>query len=294
MSLGHRTVKRVPLDFDWPLDTVWGGYLTPDRFQEDKCLHCENGQSPEAKHLNDLWYGYVLFDPTSTGSVPFTVDTPAIRKFAERHVQRDPWFYGSGEAAIVREAQRVVALWNGQWCHHLAQEDVDALVAGNRLWDFTRTWSKEDGWVEKDPPVTPNAAEVNDWSINGYGHDSINNWVVIRARCEKEGVPYVCGTCDGHSSLEKYPGQRDEAEAWEYEEPPVGDGWQLWTTTTEGSPISPVFATPEELAEWCAPNATIFADDRMTVAQWLSAFLEETVEIRSMLLLTDSTDVTTS
>lgn len=31
-------------------------------------------------------------------------------------------------------------------------------------------------------------------------------------------------------------------------EPPEGEGWQVWETVSEGSPISPVFATAEELA----------------------------------------------
>lgn len=35
-------------------------------------------------------------------------------------------------------------------------------------------------------------------------------------------------------------------------DPPAGDGWQLWETTTEGSPISPVFPTAEDLATWMA------------------------------------------
>ena len=26
-----REIRRVPLDFDWPLNTVWEGFLTPDR-----------------------------------------------------------------------------------------------------------------------------------------------------------------------------------------------------------------------------------------------------------------------
>ena len=34
-------------------------------------------------------------------------------------------------------------------------------------------------------------------------------------------------------------------------DPPEGKGYQLWETTTEGAPISPVFKTLEELAEWC-------------------------------------------
>ena len=37
-------------------------------------------------------------------------------------------------------------------------------------------------------------------------------------------------------------------------EPPAGDGWQLWETVTEGSPISPVFPTAEGLVDWlCSP-----------------------------------------
>lgn len=30
---------------------------------------------------------------------------------------------------------------------------------------------------------------------------------------------------------------------------PTGDGWQLWQTVSDG-PVSPVFATPEELVDW--------------------------------------------
>lgn len=36
-------------------------------------------------------------------------------------------------------------------------------------------------------------------------------------------------------------------------EPPKGDGWQLWQTVSDG-PITPVFATAEELIDWmCQP-----------------------------------------
>lgn len=63
-----RQVRRVPLDFDWPLNKIWDGFLTPDRFDEEKCPDCKNGYSPQARHLYDLWYGYLPFDPASTGS----------------------------------------------------------------------------------------------------------------------------------------------------------------------------------------------------------------------------------
>jgi hypothetical protein len=87
------------------------------------------------------------------------------------------------------------------------------------------------------------------------GHDGINVGVAIRARCEREGAEETCQTCQGHASTEAYPGQRAEAEAWEPTDPPTGDGWQLWETVSEGSPISPVFSTAEGLARWMSDPA---------------------------------------
>jgi hypothetical protein len=245
-----RKIRRVPLDFNWPLNQVWEGFLMPDRFGGEDCPNCESGWSPHAQNLYDLWYGKLPFDPASTGSTPLRHDTPAVRALAERHITEAPDFYGSGENAIIREGQRLANLWNGQWCHHLSQDDVDALVEAGRLHDFTHTWSREDGWQKKDPPITPTAAQVNEWSLRGFGHDAINAHVVIEARCKREGVNPTCQTCDGHATIEAYPGQRAEAEAWEPTDPPEGEGWQLWETVSEGSPISQVFATADDLAVW--------------------------------------------
>jgi hypothetical protein len=245
-----RVVMRVPLDFAWPLDKTWEGYVRPKKFEENTCPACNGGAySPFAQHLYDQWYGKAPFNPADTGSTPLTVDTPAVRAFAERNVADSPWFYGTGEAAIVREAQRLIGMWNRQWSHHLAQEDVDALVAGGRLMDFTHTWEgPERRWVKIEPPVTPTAAQVNEWALRGLGHDSMNAWIAVSARCKRAGEVEWCATCEGHGSLEAYEGQRAEAEAWERTEPPEGEGYQLWQTVSEGSPITPVFATAEELA----------------------------------------------
>ncbi|SDN17537.1 hypothetical protein [Streptomyces wuyuanensis] len=250
-----REVRRVALDFDWPLNKVWQGFLMPDRFDEEKCPDCTSGYSPQAQNLYDLWYGKLPFDPASTGSTPWRHDSPAVREFAERNLSNAPDFYGTGEAALQREAQRLADHFNSGWLHHLSQEDVDALVEAGRLHDFTHTWSRGAGWQKKEPAVTPTAEQVNEWSLRGFGHDAINASVAIRARCEREGVDDTCSTCGGHASLEKYEGQRAEAEAWEPTGPPEGDGWQLWETVSEGSPVSPVFATADGLATWMSDPA---------------------------------------
>lgn len=252
-----REVRRVPLDFDWPLQETWDGYLLPKRLHEKDCEACESGYSPEAERLKNRWYGYVPFDPAETGSTPFTVQTPEVRAFAERNVHGSPEYYGVGEAVIVREAQRLVDMWNGQWSHHLHQRDVDVLVAEDRLREFRGR--------------NPTAAEVNAWSLGGFGHDSLNQWIVVRAECERLGLPEVCSACEGHGSVERWSGQRAEAEAWAAVEPPTGDGWQMWETTSEGSPMSPVFGTAEELASWLADtDASMFGSTGASRERWLS------------------------
>lgn len=263
-----RELKRVPLDFEWPIDKTWWGYFLPESLHEVRCTECDGGgYSKEAKRLQDRWYGYVPFDPRETGSQFLQASTPEVRAFAERNVASAPSYYRSGEDAIVEEAQRLANHWNGSWSHHLAQEDVEALVADGRLMDFTHTWSREDGWQPKDPAPHVTAEEVNKWSLHGMGHDSINAAVVIRAHCEREGLPLLCSNCGGHGSTEAHPGQRQAADAWTRQEPPTGEGWQVWETVSEGSPITPVFATAEGLI-----------DHLVTVGAWNKRWSRESAE----------------
>lgn len=46
--------------------------------------------------------------------------------------------------------------------------------------------------------------------------------------------------------------------------------YMMYEDTSEGTPISPAFATPEELARWLADNgASAFGSDTATYEQWL-------------------------
>jgi len=52
-----REVKRVPLDFDYPVNMVWKGYINPYRSIE--CKPCDgSGSGPNYKQLSDDWYGF--------------------------------------------------------------------------------------------------------------------------------------------------------------------------------------------------------------------------------------------
>lgn len=247
-----RTLKRVPLDFDWPVNKTWIGYLNPHEGPDD-CAHCDgSGLTAKAKHISDQWYGKSAFFPLEYGATPLTVDHPSIVSFARRQIESNPGFYGSDERAVLRRCRELFDLFKGQWCHHLIQADVDALVAKGRLRDL----------------AAPTADEVNAWSVGGFGHDAINAGVCLEARCAREGIPCLCLACSGDG--EKWPDAESKAryESWSKTEPPIGGGYQLWETTSEGSPVSPVFASMESLCDWCADNATTFGSFKTSADQW--------------------------
>lgn len=52
------------------------------------------------------------------------------------------------------------------------------------------------------------------------------------------------------------------------ENPPEGDGYQLWETTSEGSPITPVFKTLDELCEYAEEHCTTFGSFKATKEEW--------------------------
>jgi hypothetical protein len=58
-------------------------------------------------------------------------------------------------------------------------------------------------------------------------------------------------------------------EAEEQYDPPEGDGYQLWETVSEGSAITPVFATKDELADWLVFNGDP-VHGKLTKQIWLN------------------------
>lgn len=289
--LGSRTLKRVPIDFDWPMSEIWVGYLNPHH--SEKCESCDgSGYSTHGKLFSDQWYGIAQFDPISYGSEPLRLDHPCIRTLAERNVKSalgeiyrlvdHPSMIALEERNICSEVYRLWSYMSAQWCHQLSQADVDALVADNRLFNFTRVPRTEEqrevvrqkvalgenSWLPEDNGYTPTAAEVNAWSLGSFSHDSVNQWVCVRARCEREGVPYTCVACEGSGEYWPTRELKQMHDAWVEHEPPVGDGYQLWETCSEGSPISPVFATLEALCEYAAVHCSTFGGQKTSAARW--------------------------
>jgi hypothetical protein len=213
-----RSVKRVPLDFDWPLNKAWEGYLSPERPRCEKCGG--DGIHPFAKPIAETFYALDLLG-----------------------VAADP----------VRSGYR--------WCDKLTQDEVDHLLAEGRL----RTWVKDDTSRGGHWDSLPRTAEEINAEPNE--HDGINRCILIEYRCTRLGLPYYCDRCEGEGSIATAE-QRAQLEDWTGTEPPTGDGFQMWESVSEGSPISPVFEAPGALATWLAEHPSGITD-RFSYGDWL-------------------------
>lgn len=200
-----RTLKRVSLDFDWPVHTTWEGYLNP---HYKKCQDCENGTTADAEWLEAI-VSLILLAGEPKPRAPGALHPHPYLTHLLNRPGRNP-------------TPRMSELSTG--------------LAGRA------------------PSV--------------FGHDAIDRWTAQKKIIAAAGLPEdwgICKTCKG-DALD--PAVKALHEAWEKFEPPTGEGFQLWETTSEGSPISPVFATLDALCEWAATNATTFGSCRASAADW--------------------------
>lgn len=192
-----REIKRVPLDFDWPTNKTWGGFLMPESLESNPCPDCQGGQTYAG------WW---------------------LQRFCQRLNML---------ADDIAEQQR------GRPLHPWLETDPYPVTDSTRL------------FMAASRVIRPSADMVD--LVRGLGSRGMgSDHKIYQAIAKAAGLPKFghCATCDGQGGLEAYPGQRAGADAWESTEPPAGDGWQLWETVSEGSPISPVFPDAEQLAQW--------------------------------------------
>jgi hypothetical protein len=115
------------------------------------------------------------------------------------------------------------------------------------------------------------------------GHDALDNWAAKKKIIQAAGLnPKKWGTCPTCRGDGIDPDVRAQHNRWRRKNPPRGKGWQLWETVSEGSPVSPVFETPEALAEWCADNTT--AAGSGTYAEWLKTIVGD-LPVMSMVMI---------
>lgn len=169
-----RELKRVPLDFAWPLETVWKGFVNP---HYEECTACHGqGSTTARQRLEDLVRLLLL----------------------------------SGE-----DAKR------GR-CHPYFHADclnTQGIVPSQELTALTT------GLAGREPSF--------------LGHDACDTWSATKKIIKAAGLSSVlwgmCLVCHGDGIA---PEKKAAYEAWEPTDPPEGDGYQIWETVSEGSPIS--------------------------------------------------------
>lgn len=218
-----RTLKRVPLDFMWPLNKRWEGYVNP---HYKKCPEdgrtCFNGQNAAAHYLEHLTSMLCLIaDCAAKGEThPYLRTLPYKSEHPEWEIQP-------------KEVRQQFV-------------DLVAKLAGKKKGDLFGLGNA--------------GAEVFFKVLAVAG---IKNPKKGRKKPAYEWTH--CGVCKGEH-LD--PAVKKDYDAWKEYDPPKGEGFQLWETTSEGSPISPVFKTLDELCSWAAEHGTTFADNKATAAQW--------------------------
>lgn len=205
-----RKLKRVSLDFDWPLNEIWKGYLDPTY---RKCDACDGASYTSARsRLQDLVRLILLSgaDSLSQKNHPYFVNNYPINTR-----------------------------------NTIPSIDMAELTTG----------------LAGRSPNRP------------FGHDSIDAWVATQKIIEAAGLDDktwgICNECKGKGSFSD--------DNWQSQEPPKGEGYQLWENVTEGSPISPIFKTLDKLCEWCEGNASTFASFKTTKEEWYKMLQDDNV-----------------
>lgn len=200
-----RVLKRVPMDFDWPMHKRWDGYANP-HYRE--CPDCESGYTVDRRWLQAITHLLLVAGEDGQG----------------RRDPLHPWLQAVGYRPTERPTKAMAELSGG--------------LAGRA-------------------PRAP------------FGHDACDRWGAEKAIIKAAGLDDetwgICPTCKGDAID---PACREAYDAWTEYDPPTGDGYQLWETTSEGSPTSPVFASLDALCEWAGPNASFFGNTKVPAATW--------------------------
>lgn len=239
-----RELKRVPMDFDWPLKTIWTGFINgKHRPCPENNKRCFGGYTGARQWLESICRLLSLAAEQSVGIVSTDDFEKRTHDLAGKQTYPHPYLAGFPQAPTY-------GLEHERCAWHLVPptKDLAELVSA----------------------ITKQPAEFNRLGGN-YAYKLELAIMEAAGMAQNWGI---CPVCEGHCVD---PAVKAEYDAWERTEPPRGDGYQLWETTSEGSPQSPVFATLEELSAWCETNATTFGYNKTSAAEWKRMLAEDMV-----------------
>lgn len=228
-----RLLKRVPLDFDWPLNSIWKGYINP--FNSVNCPYCyddvnkySDGLTKESRKYRRKFYGY-----------------------------QNNWHYLTHP---YRPNERYCPL---ELPYNMEKWEYDFLVSDEN--EYRDEIFGNGGEIPPYEDITDYFLR-NKWAEMQFSMHM--DYLLTQEYCRRNGYEYLCPHCNGDGRVWYSEEVKNMSENFKNIEPPIGDGYQLWEDTSEGSPQSPVFATLDELCKWCEDNASTFGDYTATKEEW--------------------------
>lgn len=130
---------------------------------------------------------YDVEEAARLGALPWMLSTLALNP--------DYNSWGPGEDYMKGPAKE----GHGGWGSNITLDELQALVDAGRCWGSQRG--------ERVKPVVDQdfLNKVNNTNAHGglgdYHHDAINRSILIRARCDRRGIPTTCPECGGHGHV---------------------------------------------------------------------------------------------
>jgi len=233
MNMG-RELRRVPLDFDWPLNEVWKGFLNPHYRPCPKAAtnECDGGYSNAGKWMDaicrflSLIGEEAVLEPHATELQKRgrTYPHPYLRQFAQAPMTTIPYEVRMRLNDLDNmERERELG-------EYLRRNPPKLLTFTEELANFITALAGK----KPEPPFGDISWNIQQALMKAAGIDPDSKWG-------------VCKVCDGNG-LD--PEIREAFENWTPEPPPIGEGWQLWETVSEGAPYSPVFPTRKKFVAY--------------------------------------------
>lgn len=279
-----RHMKRVAMDFDWPLKKIWKGYLNP-HYKE--CRFCCGRGSTEAYYRFDNFTRYLAIAAEDAsiwpeGFQPRPVTSDQANRQAHVQLRSQPTSWPWPEHDIVETFAKASG-WSVDDFSEEMKHNLRVIAGLETPETFVHyEYILLEGYRSRRNFPHPYMCELGVHNLANspfdkllldmgakpgpLGFDRLYNaqkaiFKAVGLPCDTDEKGYesfswtTCKVCNGEGINPKV---REAYEAWEDYEPPEGEGYQLWETTSEGSPVSPVFKTFDELCSWCEHNASTF------------------------------------
>jgi hypothetical protein len=247
-----RELRRVPLDFDWPLKKVWFGFVNP-HYRE--CPAAAQNQCSGGTNPSGMWLDAI-------SRLIAMVGEHAAQEAHQDNLRERGWTWPHPYLQEWQQAPRT------EWPR-------DVIERMRAITDTAEKNREMHRYHLANPPrllsFGPELVALVNGLSGGQELSAFNScrisYEIRKKLLASAGLDNEtfgrCAVCNGEGID---PAAKEAYEAWESTPPPDGEGWQLWETVSEGSPVSPVFATRDAFVDflvdegWSRDGAEHFAD----------------------------------